>query len=160
LSECTSADEKILLEQYNEASQMQRKLLELFWQEPSVIVAIAGAVVVASYSYITDKMVVDSVQYQLLRLFLVLFGTAMSWASAQTAIKHRFYRILLLERIRSMERALGLMPLPLSRHDLHPRGKNRIWEKVSAELMLIGCLLFLTVGFAVLSGYNVYCLVT
>ena len=50
-----------LMEQYREAHEMQRKLLELFWQEPSVIVAIAGAVVVASYSYITDAMIIGNI---------------------------------------------------------------------------------------------------
>lgn len=131
---------------------MQRKLLELFWQEPSIILAIAGAVVVAAYSYITDAMINANIQYQLIRTFLVIFGTGMSWASAQTAIKHRFYRIKLLEDIENIEKKLGLEPLPLRKGSVP---LNKFWEKPSAEITLIGCLLFLTAGFAVLSAYNI-----
>lgn len=160
MSKYANVDEEKLMEQYHEAHQMQRKLLELFWQEPSVIVAIAGAVVVAAYSYITDAMINENVLYQVLRTFLVVFGTAMSWASVQTAIKHRFYRIITLEEIKNIEIALGLTPLPLFKGATHPKRNNRLYEKLSAEQMLIGCLLFLTIGFAILSAYNVFTLAT
>jgi hypothetical protein len=111
--------------QYREAQEMQRKLLELFWQEPSVIVAIAGAVVVAAYSYITNEMASADIQYQVLRTFLVWFGAFMSWASAQVAIKHRFYRIALLDRLSEIESNLKLTPLPLKRGTV---SFKRIWE--------------------------------
>ena len=151
-----SAKNKKLLEQYHEAHQMQRKLLELFWQEPSVIVAIAGAVVVAAYSYITDQMIDTNVQYLIIRTFLVMFGAIMAWASTQTAIKHRYWRIVMLDEIKEIAGKLGLNPLPLSRGT--GKRKARIFEKLSAEWMLISCLLFLTIGFGVLSGHNLYTL--
>jgi len=147
-----------LKEQYHEAQEMQRKLLELFWQEPSVIVAIAGAVVIASYHYITDTMIDGSVLYQILRFFLVGFGTIMSWASFQTAIKHRFWRRKMLDKIKDIEKDLDLTPLPLQRQAASD--EFRFYEKVSSEWLLIVGLLVLSIGFTVLSGYNVIDLVT
>lgn len=132
---------------------MQRKLLELFWQEPSVIVAIAGAVVVASHHYITDTMIDGNVLYQILRIFLVAFGTLMSWASFQTAIKHRFWRRKLLDEIKNIENKLGLTPLPLQRQDASH--EFRFYEKTSSEWLLIGGLLFLAIVFTVLGVYNI-----
>lgn len=53
-----------LMEQYPAAQEPHRKTLELFWQEPSVIIAIATAVVVASYSYVSNVMASTSALYQ------------------------------------------------------------------------------------------------
>ncbi|MGF3573534.1 MAG: hypothetical protein ACQXXG_08980 [Candidatus Bathyarchaeia archaeon] len=144
----TNADREILLAQYHEAHEMQRKLLELFWQESSVIIAIAGAVVVAAYYYITDAMISECVLYQMIRSFLVIFGTLMSFASVQTAIKHRFWRIELLDKIKEIENNLGLTPLPLKR-ELASK-KFKFYEKASAECALIRALAFLTFGFLML----------
>ena len=146
-----------LKEQYHEAEEMQRKLLELFWQESSVIIAIVGAVVVASYHYITDTMINGNVLYQIIRTFLVVFGTLMSLASIQTAIKHRFWRRVVLDEIKKIETSLGLTPLRLQRDSASK--KFRFYEILSAEWLLIFALLFLTIGFIVLSGYNVIDLV-
>jgi len=96
--------------------------------------------------------------YQWIRILLIVFGTIMSWASAQTAIKHRFYRQIFLEELKNMEIALGLKPLPHFKA-VHYRGKNRLWERPSSEIMLIICLLFLTIGFAVLSAHEVFILI-
>ncbi len=89
-------DKITLADQYRELNENQRKLLELFWQEPAVIVAIAGGLVIAAYSYITDAFCIASLEYQLVRTFLIIFGTFMTWTSTITAIKHRFFRTVWL----------------------------------------------------------------
>jgi hypothetical protein len=150
-------------EQYKAAQEYQRKQLELFWQEPSVIIAIAGAVVVAAYSYITNTMASTSALDQGLRTFLVIFGALMSWTSAQTAIKHRFYRMILLKEIEDIEEKMGLKQIHVIREKRKsPRdnGKIYIWEKLSAEKLLIASLLFITIGFAVLGAYNAILLIS
>ncbi|MGA3290967.1 MAG: hypothetical protein ABSD42_12090 [Candidatus Bathyarchaeia archaeon] len=155
------ADQR-LMEQYRATQEYQRKTLELFWQEPSVIIAIAGAVVVAAYSYISNSMTSTNILYQVLRTFLIIFGALMSWTSAETAIKHRFYRMVLLDEIERMESEMRLKQIHVIKGKVKsPRqnGKIYIWEKISAEKMLIASLLFITIGFAVLGAYNAYLLI-
>lgn len=154
--------DQMLVEQYRATQEYQRKQLELFWQEPSVIVAIAGAVVVAAYSFISNTMASTDVLDQGLRTFLVIFGALMSWTSAQTAIKHRFYRMILLGEIERMESEMGLKPIHIIKGKVKsPRknGKIYFWEKFSAEKLLIISLLFITIGFAILGVYNVCLLI-
>jgi hypothetical protein len=86
----------------------------------------------------------------------------MSWTSAETAIKHRFYRMVLLDEIERMESEMRLKQIHVIKGKVKsPRqnGKIYIWEKISAEKMLIASLLFITIGFAVLGAYNAYLLI-
>lgn len=144
-------------DKYRELNEDQRKTLELFWQEPSVIVAIASALVVVAYYYITDAMCVASLQYQALRTVLVMFGTFMAWTSTLTAIKHRFFRTVWLGELENMESEAKLKPTPMyTKVATHPRGKTYFWERWSAEKTLILSLLFLTLAFALFSIANMW----
>jgi hypothetical protein len=145
----SATEEQKLLEQYREAHATQRKLLDLFWKEPSVIVAIAIAVVLAAYLLITDGMVEGSIQYQTLRTFLVVFGALMAFASAQTAMKHTYRRKALLNRITEIETNLKMQPLQI-------HGDNKGWMKMDSAKIIIGSLFLLTAGFSVLSAGNIY----
>jgi len=52
----TEQDNDALLEQYRQVNEDQKKLVELIWQEPTVIVTIASALVIVAYYYVTDDM--------------------------------------------------------------------------------------------------------
>jgi hypothetical protein len=119
-------------------------------------VAIAGALVVSSYYYITDAMCDANWLFHIIRVLLVVFGTLMSFTSVLTAIKHRFFRAVWLEELKRVEIALNLRPIPMfTKEAKHPRGKNKWWENRSAEKWLIFSLLFLTITFGVLSAFTI-----
>lgn len=140
-------EEQKLLEQYHEANATQRSLLELSWKQPATLVSIAVGVFLAGYLLITDEMVIAGLEYQLLRMFLVVFGALLAFVSAQTATKHMYRRSAVLGRIREIEAKLNLQPLPIQGAD---------WGKFNSTKLLIGCLLFLSVCFSVLGAANVY----
>ena len=145
-----------LLEQYRQIQENQRKLLELFWTEPSVIIAIAGGIVLASYYYITNTNCLIF-EYQVLRTFLIVFGMFMAFSSLLTAIKHRFFRSIWLDKLREIENSLDISPVKMfTKESTHHRGRNYFWENWSAEVVLIISLLFIFVAFAILAIYNVY----
>lgn len=148
MSAVLGEDQK-LLEQYHEANTTQRNLLELSWKQPATLMGIAVAVVLAGYLLITDAMVNASIEYQVLRTFLVLFGALLSFASAQTATKHMYRRTAVLSRIREIEAKLKLQPLPI-------QDGNRDLEKLNSTKLLIGCVLVLSAGFFVLGAANTY----
>ena len=142
-------EEQKLLEQYHEANATQRKLLELSWKQPAALAGIAVAVVLACYLLITNSMVNASIEYQVLRTFLVVFGALLAFASAQTATKYMHHRTAVLSKIREIETKLKLQPLPI-------QDGNRDWEKLTSTKLLIGCVLVLSAGFSVLGAANTY----
>lgn len=142
-------EEQKLLEQYHEANATQRNLLELSWKQPATLMSIAVAAVLSSYLLITDAMVNASLEYQVLRTFLVVFGAMLAFASAQTATKHMYRRTAVLGRIREIEAILKLQPLPI-------QDGNRNGEKLNSTKLLIGSVLVLSAGFFVLGAANAY----
>ena len=153
----TQNNENNLREQYRQLQENARKQLELFWEQPSVIVAISAALLVAAYYYISNQMVLASVEYQFVRAFLIMFAVLMSFTSILTAVKHRFFAAIYLEEIKQIERQLKLNPVQMwTRNAIHPRGKNHAWEKWSADNWLIFALSFLAIGLLGLAAYNVY----
>jgi hypothetical protein len=142
-------EEQKLLEQYHEANATQRSLLELSWKQPAALVSIAVVVFLVGYLLITDAMVKAGLEYQLLRMFLVVFGALLAFVSAQTATKHMYRRSAVLGRIREIEAKLKLQPLPI-------QGGNGDGGKFNSTKLFIGCLLFLSVCFSVLGAANVY----
>ena len=148
MSAVLGEDQK-LLEQYHEANATQRNLSELSWKQPATLIGIAVAVVLAGYLLITDAMVNASIEYQVLRTFLVVFGALLAFVSAQTATKHMYRRTAVLSRIREIEAKLKLQPLPI-------QDGNRNWEKLNSTKLLIGSLLVLSGGFFVLGAANTY----
>jgi hypothetical protein len=142
-------EEQKILEQYQEANATQRHLLELSWKQPATLTGIAVATALAGYLLITDAMVKASIEYQVLRTFLVVFGALLAFASAQTAAKNMYRRTAVLNRIREIETKLKLQPLPI-------QDGNRNWEKLSSTKLLIGSLLVLSAGFFVLGAANTF----
>lgn len=142
-------EEQKLLEQYHEANATQRNLLVLSWKQPATLMGIAIAVVLAGYLLITDAMITSSIEFQVLRTILVVFGALLTFASAQTATKHMYHQNAVLVRIREIEAKLKLQPLPI-------QDGNSNWEKLDSKKLLIGCTLVLSAGFFVLGAANTY----
>jgi len=152
-----SVNERNLREQYREVNANQRELLKLIWQEPSVIIVIASGLVIAGYFYVSEEMCNKYLAYQLVRTFLIMFATLMSYVSLLTAIKHRFFRAVWLEKMRQIESKMKLEPTPMhTRVAIHPRGKNYWWERRSAERALIFSLFFLMIFFFLLTLMNIH----
>jgi hypothetical protein len=123
----------------------------------SVIVAIAAALVIAAYYYIPNAMTIVNLQYEVARTFLILFAAFMSFTSVHAAIKHRFFAAIILEEIRKVEAKLKMNSVPMwTRNAVHPREKNRFWEKWSADVWLIVSLIVLAMGLLLLCVWNVY----
>lgn len=148
MSAVLGEDQK-LLEQYHEANATQRNLLVLSWKQPVTLMGIAVAVVLAGYLLITDAMIIASIEYQVLRTFLVVFGALLTFVSAQTATKHMYHRNAVLGRIREIEAKLKLQPILI-------QDGNSNWEKLNSTKLLIGCTLVLSAGFFVLGAANTY----
>ncbi|MGE5187776.1 MAG: hypothetical protein ACM3JE_01985 [Betaproteobacteria bacterium] len=142
-------EEQKLLELYHEANATQRNLLEISWKQPATLVGIAVAVVLAGYLLITDAMVNASIEYQVLRTFLVIFGALLAFTSAQTATKHMYRRTAVLGRIHEIETKLKLQTLSTPE-------KNSYWERLNSTKLLIGSVLILSAGFSVLAAANTY----
>lgn len=141
--------------QLRELNENQRALFSLFWQQPSLIVSMASALVIASYVYISEDLVVTHFEYLLLRTLLIFIASMFSFTSCITAIKHRFFRAIWIEKINDLESELNLPQTPLyTSVSSHPRGKNYLLKKISGEKCLIYTIGFLTLGFFILCVNN------
>lgn len=97
-----------------------------------------------------------NLQYLLLRAFLVTFGALMSFTSALTAIKHRFFRRHWLDELTRIEKKLELKPIPrFTTAVVESRKKQALethfWENWRAEKWMIYSLIFVTGAFIFLS---------
>jgi hypothetical protein len=145
----TLGEEQKILQQYHEANAIHRKLLELQWRQPVAFMALSVVVVLAAYLLVTDVLVNGRMEYQILRMFLVVFSALLAFASAQSATKHMYRRTAVLSRIREIETTLKMQPLPI-------QNENKGWEKLTSTKLLIGCMLVLFAGFSVLAASNIY----
>ena len=142
-------EEQKLLEQYHEANATQRKLLELSYKQPITLFGLAVLIVLTGYLLVADAMVNASIEYQVLRTILVVFGALLSFVSAQTATKFMYRRTAVLGRIREIEAELRIQPLPI-------QDGNRDWKNLNSIKLLISCMLVLSAGFFILGAANTY----
>jgi hypothetical protein len=82
--------------QYQELCEEYRTVLRLFWEIPSIVIAIVSGILIGIYAWIP-------LQYELLKVFLLFISSLMIFVAFLSAWKHRSFGYYYVELLKARD---------------------------------------------------------